>query len=250
VRALGAAGRLAHPGMWETPQESARRERAQRVVDDAEPAVRAYARRHRDGYAGCWVEWNDNMPRWVLAFTGDVERHAGALDRLGVRVAKHRRSLRALEALTDELFAADPPAGAVWSSAGVLEDHNVVEVLAMGPDEAAVAEWLADRYGDAVRLRWLGSSEPEIGPVPWHVWRPSADDRVVTVRYRTNSAYTFDHAEAQESADAVRITVFESQPRGFITMAAQDRSADVRLREPVGARRVIDTATGRVRPRH
>jgi hypothetical protein len=246
-----AADGLAHPGMWETREEAARRERGQALIDACVEAVDAYAEAHADTHAGTWYEWNDNEPTLVVAFAGELEPHVAALSYPGVRVVGRPRPRRELDCIVEEVFAAQPPAGAQWVTAGVFDEQfGGIEVWAMGPDESAVAAWLADRHGTLVRLKWLGSVEPQVKPVSWQTWEPSGEDPcMLTVRWSTNSAYELERVAAEERPDSVMITVFEAQPPGFVTLVRAYRSATVRLEAPIAERRIIDAVTGVVRPR-
>ncbi len=163
-----------------------------------------------------------------------------------MRVTERPRS--ELPAIMEDLFAAEPPAGAIWWHIALDEAETVIELKGTGPDEAAAAAWLAQRYGERVRLSWEACEA--VRPVSWQVWEASsADPRVLSVRWQSNSAYTFDRVEFEEGLETVRITIFESQFKGQTTMMAAYRSADVRLREPIGTRRVIDAVTARSRRR-
>jgi hypothetical protein len=247
-------GALAHPGMWETPDEAHRRKRAQAVIAESADTVEAYVDAHADVHAGSWIEWNDNEPTFVVAFVDDLERHARVLDFPRVRLTQRARTLRELQPIAEEIVLGQlegkVPPGTEWPGAGVDVVDNVVEVCGVGPDERAAAAWLAHRYGDRVRLTWCGSAEPRVVPVSWQVWEASAHDpHLVTVRWTMNSAYEVARVEVQEDADSVEIAVFERIPSGMTTMAGAYRSAEVQLGEPLGERRVLDSVTGRARPR-
>lgn len=173
VLALGASG-LDHPGMWETPQESARRRRGEAMIAHSRDAVDAYVEAHADTHAGSWIEWRDNEP----------DRR-----RLARRAPRARRPI-ALAGI-----------GGARSATGVMAR---LEALSRRPARAHV-------------------------------------------HYHTNSAYTFERVEAGETPDQVRITVFEGQPNGVITLAGAVRSATVRLEQPAGTRRIVDAVTQRPR---
>ena len=217
-------------------------------------AVEAYVRAHEDGHAGSWIEWNDAEPTFVVAFVDDPARHADALKFPGVRVTRHARTLRELQPIAEDVvlgqFAGEVPAGTVWPTAGVNEPDNVVDVVGMGPYERAAADWLAQRYGDRVRLIWWGSAEPRVAPMSWQVWDASPEDpRVLTVHWKTNSEHRFERLEIDRRRDRIRVTVFEAAPAGVTSMAAAYRFAEVRLDAPLGTRAVIDAVSGRPRPR-
>jgi hypothetical protein len=245
---------LAHPGMWETPDEAGRRMRAEAVIAESADTVEAYVDAHADIHAGSWIEWNDNEPTFVVAFVDDVKRHARALDFPSVRVTRRARPLHELKPIVHEIalgrLEGRVPPATEWPTVGVDVVNNIVEVCGVGPDQHVAAAWLSQRYGDRVRLSWWGSAEPRVAPLSWQVWEASADDpQVVTVRWSMNSAYDVARVEVHENADTVEIAVFERIPSGMTTMAAAYRSTEVRLDEPIGTRRVIDALTGRARPR-
>jgi hypothetical protein len=245
---------LAHPGMWETPDEAGRRMRAEAVIAESADSVEAYVDAHADVHAGSWIEWNDNEPTFAVAFVDDLERHARALDFPGVRVTRRARPLHELKPIAQEIalgqLRGKVPPGTEWPTVGVDVVNNIVEVCGVGPDEREAAAWLSQHYGDRVRLSWWGSAEPRVAPVSWQVWEASAaDPHAVTVRWSTNSTYDLARVEVHEDADSVEIAVFERIPSGMTTMAAAYRSSELRLGEPIGKRRVIDAVTGRARPR-
>jgi hypothetical protein len=249
--ARGASG-LAHPGMWETGEEAARRQRGQALIDAASDAVDAYTDAHEDTFADSWIEWNDHVPTLVVAFTDEPEPHAAALDHPGVRVTRGARARRELQPVAEEIVMAqlrgEAPAGTMWITAVPRPVDGVIEVIGIGPDERAAAAWLARRYGDLVRLSWQGSAEPRVVAASWQLWEPSAGDPgALTVHWRTNSAHSFDHADVEATSDHIKIGVLETVPAGPISAAGAYRSTELHLDEPVGARAVIDAVTDRPR---
>ena len=248
----GGAKGLAHPGMWETPEEAARRQRGQALIDAASQAVDAYIDAHPDTFADSRIEWDDHVPTLVVAFTDDPERRAAALERPGVRVIRGARARRELEPVAEAIVTAqmreEAPAGTLWTTAYANAIDRVIEAHGIGPDERAAADWLAQRHGELVRLTLRGSAEPRVAAVSWQLWEPSSEDPcALTVRWQTNSAHRFQRVEGDEAPDGSRIGVVETVPAGFITAAGAYRSTEVRLNEPVGPRRVIDAVTGRPR---
>jgi hypothetical protein len=247
VLAHAACG-LADPGMWETPQEAARRRRGQALIDASEAAVEAYVQAHVESHTGSWYEWHDHEPTLVVAFDCDVARHAEALSYPGVRVTQRPHPDPALPAILEDLIAAEPPEDTIWWDLAVDEAESLIDVKGSGSNEAAAAAWLSERYGDRVRLTW--EPHEEVRSVPWQLWEvPPGAPCAVTVRWKTLPANRLERVEAQETPDSVCITVFELQFKGHNLLSAQYRAATVRLREPIGRRRVLDGVTERERPR-
>jgi hypothetical protein len=148
----------------------------------------------------------------------------------------------------EDLFTADPPGDTSWWHVDLDETENVIYLKGTGSDEAAAAAWLAERYGDRVRLTW----EPDeaLRKVSWQVWEPSPEDPcAVTVRWQTLPANRLERVEAAETPEAVRITVFEMQFKGMNLTSAEYRESVVHLDAPIGDRRILDGVTGRERPR-
>src|SRR4051794_8038272 len=115
------------------------------------------------------------------------------------------------------------PLGALWLDASVNHAENVVDVIAIGPNERSAAVWLAVRYRDLVRLVWRGPNEPRSKSVPWQVWEASVDEPcLLTVNWTTNPAHRFQRVELDESPDSVRVTVVETAPRGFTSRVTDD----------------------------
>jgi hypothetical protein len=151
---LGFAG-TAVPGVWEVPEESARRERRETEIGAAERRLQAHVAEHSAAYAGSWLAWQAGVPTLVVAFVGDLDAHEGAIAAPGIRAVSAKHPLAELERISDELSSEQAlPHGVEVYEAGVDRPENVVDLVAYSPDEARLRALLVDRYGDAVRLTW------------------------------------------------------------------------------------------------
>jgi hypothetical protein len=151
---VGFAG-TAVPGVWERPEESARRERREAEIEAAERRLQDHLAQHSAAYAGSWLDWHAGVPALVVAFVGDLATHEAAIAGPGVRVVSAKHPRAELLRIADELTRQDPPApGVELYDIGVNQSDNVVDLVAYGTGEARFRALLADRYGDAVRLTW------------------------------------------------------------------------------------------------
>jgi hypothetical protein len=151
---LGFAG-TAVPGVWELPDESARREAPEAEIEAAEARLEAHLVEHAAAYAGRWLAWHAGVPTLVVAFVGDLDAHEAAIAGPGVRVVRAEHPLAELRRIADEItLDAALAQGVELYDVGLDESANVVEIYAYGPDEARFRSMLADRYGDAVDLTW------------------------------------------------------------------------------------------------
>lgn len=92
----------------------------------------------------------------------------------------------------------------------------------------------------------MGAEATWVEPQPWGAWSVDASGRAITVHYAANSAGEPLEPLVEETADEVRITARDVMPNGAVTLAGTVRSATVTLAAPLGGRRVVDGATGRV----
>ena len=161
---------------------------------------------------------------------------------------------RRLEAVADRIRAEKRELSAAGLS--LLElwpdpERGVVKVLLFGgAGESAVASFFAARYGEAVGVVWLGPER--LGEVPHRFGSWTSDGRRIRV------FFALDHngqeggraRVAQETEERIVIALSCLEPVDFKTRMGGFRPhhADVELREPVGARAVIDATVGVVRP--
>src|SRR4051812_7411845 len=136
---------------------------ADEVADDRREAVDAYLRRHPEIDGGLRVGWRDGRRTLYVALVGEAAAHEDRLRELaGERIAFEHvpRTVTELEAVTDRLVADVPELGAAgFELLGLVPDHRrgaVEAEVVGGPDAAAAEQYFAGRYGDAVRVRWLG----------------------------------------------------------------------------------------------
>jgi hypothetical protein len=125
---------------------------------------------------------------------------------------------------------------------------NRVEVEVVAEDADTALATLRKRYGNAVAIEWLGGEEFVVEKVPWMLWTLDESGRRLTVHYRTFRAYTLERTEHEEAEREVKVTVFARAPHSVKTIGASFE-ATVELSVPLGGRRVVDGATGRVRER-
>ena len=71
---------------------------------------------------------------------------------------------------------------------------------------------------------------------------------MLRLEWITNSVYSLERVEVTETPSSVRIGIVERAPNGLVTLEGVDRRKRVRLRSPLGGRRVVDARTGRPIP--
>jgi hypothetical protein len=145
----------AAPGVWEFPEETARRERREAELEAAKARLQQHLLQHAATYAGSSRGWDAGAPVLTISFVGDHAEHEAALAGPGVRVLSAEHTLAELRRIAAEITSGEVLAdGAEVYDVFVDEGENYVEVIAYGRDEAAVQSALAERYGDAVNLMW------------------------------------------------------------------------------------------------
>jgi hypothetical protein len=242
-------------GMWLSPEEWGRYERQDELQTQAQERLSGYLTEHADSVAGVWLGAGLD-PEYNIALTGDVDAHRVALLRLFprpdvIRVHLARYSEAELEAISDRITEESDELealGVKWMGSGVDVEANCVEVEVVASDEESARGILEDRYGAAVTVEWLGTEDWVREMVPWQLWTIDESGRSLTVHYATFRAYQLERAECQEDEHEVAVKVFVRAPHSVKTIGATFE-ATVELERPLGDRRVIDGATGRLRER-
>jgi hypothetical protein len=243
-------------GMWLTSEEWERYWRGHEVREEADERLRGYLGAHADSVAGVWFG-RGLEPEFNVAFTRDLETHRAALLRLFprpdvIRVHQARYSEAELDELADRIeeeAEALEALGVTWMGGGTDVTTNRLEVEVLASDAETARRIIEDRYGPAVAVEWLGSDEWMVVPVPWQLWSLDSSALKLTVHYLTGGGRRFHRGEATESDTDVTVELFETAFAGAHTANAVVREATVELERPLGARRVIDGATGRTRER-
>jgi hypothetical protein len=244
------------PGMWLTPSEWRQYEEQQRLQEEAGELVGPYIAQHPETFAGVWLGAG-LQPQYNVAFTADLDSHREAMLRLYprpdvVRVHRAEYTKAELEEIADRISEdVDELAarGIKWMSVGPDDEANRVEVDVVGPDAQAGQAVLRELYGPSVVCSWLGADDTELIEVAWLRWTIDLSGRALTVHYQTMAAYEFAGVTLEEEEQEVRVTVLERAPVGAITALGATREATVQLEKPLGGRRLVDAATGRVRAR-
>jgi Bacterial RNA polymerase, alpha chain C terminal domain len=218
-------------------------------------AVNEYLSRHPEINGHVDVGWRDGRQTFFVGIVGDPQPHGSALARIGgERVVLERTDadLRAIEARIrrrePELTAAGLSLIEIWSDPA----RGVAEVCVVGGrDERAAAEFFAARYGDAVAVRWLGRSRLLELPHPFGSWTSDGRRMRVFFALDPNGQQRGTARVAEENDERIVIALSCLDPvQDFRTLigGVHRHHAEVQLREPVGARAVIDASVGVVRP--
>ena len=123
-------------------------------------------------------------------------------------------------------------------------DLNAVEVeyVSSRPDAQAL---VVSRLGPLVHPTLVATARYREVCVRADTYRVGRSGRTLRIGWRTFKAYTFARLEVSETARTVRVGVIERAPHGFITLLGKAPTRLVRLKSPLGNRRVIDAETGR-----
>lgn len=223
--------------------------RSQHDAHELGDAIEAYLERHRDEFVDTWLEWDGDDATLVVAFLGDVERHQRALGSR-VQVCQRPYTRAELQRVADELFDEwdDSSRGVTVMSAGAHPPDGVAFLEAVTPDPDGLRAALAERYGDMVRLEWLGPEDHVPQPVEVTGWAIADDDVTLTASWYGSGSEPLP-LELTETADEVRVLARELCWVGAIAAVAVPSSQTAVLSVPLGGRPVVDVTTGRaVRP--
>jgi hypothetical protein len=231
---------------YEDPAER----RVQTAVERAEP----YIDHHRDEFAGNWVEYGDGG-RYHVAFVGDLDahrRHLAALlpDPDALCLHRARYAEHELQTLVDRLMQDSEELenlGIHVFVAGVDPKRNLAAIELVAPDGDVATATLRERYGEPLVVEYMGSELTVVEPVAWDSFSIDAGGCILIVHYLTHPSYDVDRVEHSEDDQTIRVTVFERMSVGPVSAVAVTRTTSVHLQRPVGARRVIDGATGEER---
>jgi hypothetical protein len=248
-----AANADEYAGWYLTSEEDERYERAAARVKAVGDATRAYLQRHGETYGGSWLS-HSGTGEYHVVFTADVERHRDTLRGVVphpdvLHVHSGRFTERELESILDQLFDDEglAEAGVEMLGGGVDVQLNCVLAVVVAPDRETAEAAFRDRYGEAVQVDWEGIEPFTIDAVPWQLYACDGG-RELTVHYLSGGPdRPFERTELEEDGATVRVTVHERFPRGANLGSASVRAATVKLAQPLGARKVVDGATGRAR---
>ena len=133
---------------------------------------------------------------------------------------------------------------------GMQGDGRRLEVEVIAPDLETARRVMADRYGEAVVVDYLGPDETATARTPWARYELEAPDRLRVFFVLTAAARWLDRVEVAETDQTVTITVFE----GFEVGGAEkmpgvpERSEVVALQRALGDRQVRDGSCHRDAP--
>jgi hypothetical protein len=245
-----------HEGLWLTVEEQELWDAREELFEKADVIQRYGEEVASDAFAGLWCE-HVGSGQICVRFSKDVEKHAGELRRRfahpeTLRVFPAEYSEGELEGLQERLGDDDDELSRLgidqcWSDIDL--ERNVVEVGIVTKDADHAKDLLRRRYGDALRVEVLGPNLTEPEPSGWDECELHPDGRTLTIHYMTGPSREFERVHVDEGPDEVVITIVEQVPVGGELLAGILRSIDVELKDRLGARRVVDGATGLERPR-
>jgi hypothetical protein len=222
------------------------------LAKDAE-TIASYGRNEaRDEYAG--VVHNRHERANTAFFVGDVGAHTRALNRRllhpnRLRVLPARFPLARLEAIQHDL------PDALWDA--TIEDDgfkvgaseidieaNVVALEVFSPDPRRLAEDMACKYGEALRLAVLGDSPYRRTARPWDCYEGDRDSTRIKLRFRASPNDVAVDVRVREDADVVTVELLLDVSQAGDRLEPQAlMSADAVLGKPLRGRRVVDAST-------
>jgi hypothetical protein len=224
--------------------------------DDLFGTVDEYLREHPEIDGGTRLGWRDGRRTLFVGLVGDAEAHKAPLLELGggrVTFEHAPRTVRELETLADRIIddrTALHAAGFDLMGIGRDQQRGVVHVeLVASRGAVSAGEYFAGRYGDAVAVEWLGPSRNREVPHQFGSW--TSEGRLIRVFFGLdyNGQQRGSARIAEESGERIVIALTRLQPVGATTCIGgfQPHHADLQLREPVGARAVIDASQDVIR---
>lgn len=242
-------------GEWLTWDEASAFECRRTVLEENAAALRRHLATHPDAsYAGIWFQWSGEDAVCV-AFTDRCEEQLVRLRRAAphpeaVKVVPARYTLAELECVADRIGGERVqrgPGDPEVVSVAIYENTNTVCVEVIADDVERTRRQLIARFGEALEVEVVGSITTEVEVVPWSRYEPDADGRALTLYYGTNGFYTFERTWSEETDREVVVAVEERVPVGPVKLPGANRTARVELASPLGERRVVDAADGRLR---
>jgi hypothetical protein len=156
---------------------------------------------------------------------------------------------RRLEELRDALFADDDLArqGITLFGAGLDRPRGAVHVRVAAEDAERARAEIRRRHGDRVDVEVVAARAYVVEDVPWECWTDNAGERVTVwlMDYTDGSKLRASHRESDEE---VVITVSGPRWQGAHYDNGRVVRKDIKLDRPLAGRRVVDGATGDVRP--
>jgi hypothetical protein len=153
------------------------------------------------------------------------------------------------EELRDALFTDDDLArhGITLFGAGLDRARGGIRVRVAAEDAERACAEIRRRYGDRVDVEVVAARPYVVEDVPWECWTADAGDRVTVwlMDYTDGSKLRASHRESDE---AVVITVGGPRWQGAHHDMGHIVRRDITLNRPLAGRRVVDGATGDVRP--
>lgn len=239
------------PGLFYTPEEA-----ADEVPDEVLAAVDDYFRRHPGIAGGQRIGWRDGRATLFVGIVGDSSAHADAVAKLSAGRATVESRIRTegeLEALATRIVDDEAELQQAGFEPLVISadpSEGVVEVeMVGGADEAAAREFVASRYGPAVRIEWLGPSVLREAPHPFGSW--TSESLQIRVFFGLDhNGEQFKSAVIDETPDRILVSLTKLEPVGPATLVGgyQPQHADLDLIQPIGDRDVIDASSGHARP--
>jgi hypothetical protein len=198
------------------------------------------------------VQVEDDFPATAylaVRVSRDVAGYAQRLSGIGLpaRALLAPYSAAQLEAVADRVWQERRglETDGVWLSGwGVDEVENEVDlaVISARPDAAQVVE---RALGPVIHTDVIARRRYSTVCTPARAYSVGASGRTLRVGWVTNSVFKLLRVKVHETAGSVRLSIIERAPNGAVTLAAKVPRVLVRLKSPVGRRKVIDGETGR-----
>jgi hypothetical protein len=250
VRRVQRTGRSDETGVAFTPREW-RYLRMRSRIENSGWGVDRYLRRHPDLSGGTSIE--DDWPRGpylLVRLTRDQALHEAELKRIyrypeNLRTALVPYSERYLRDVQDALDwdAAEADGFDIRGTSVDIDYHRVaVDLVTARTDHA---RYFAERYGPAVVTRVIATEPTYLSCAQTRGYRLSPGGRSLRLLYFSGGSGRFERVELTERGGRVDVGIVERRSHGFETADLRFESRVIRLRRPLGDRRVVDAGTGK-----
>lgn len=242
------------PGLYYTAEEA-----ADNVPQEIRDRVCAYVGGHPDINGGLRLGWRDGRRVMFVAVTKDLELHQRALaGPCGERVVVEAvpRSEQELHALQDRISTDREALRALGIGLPGISPNpsaGIVELWIVAADEEQAQRTLNELYGPAVRVSSCTPCWTAEAPRAFGSW--ATEGNVLVVFYPLdNNGEEPERCELVELEDSVLVTVIIREPAVGVARTQiggyRAMRGEVELRQPLGARAVVDASCGEMRRSH
>jgi hypothetical protein len=221
-----------------------------RIQNNDDREIRRYLAGHPELSGGVSIE--DDWPRepyLLVRVTRDQAAHEAALKRIyrypdNLRTALVEHSYDELRRVQDTIDFDAHRADGFWiatTSPNIERNRVLVRLMTARTDHA---EYFAGRYGPLVATEVIATEPTRLRCSKTLGYRLSRSGRSLRLWYESGGGARLEQVELRERARRVHVGVVERVSNGPITADLRIETRTIRLRRPLGDRRVVDAGTG------